>query len=102
MKEDCAECGKPLPKRGGYSHMGESPQCARCFHRRWPGQPLQLLSARQSKKKKYDPGERIFLNLRVEQFSELWARFLASYGDNKLTYAVRQVLYGLPIEALKY
>jgi hypothetical protein len=45
MKRDgCADCARPLPKHGGYAHMGESPRCAKCFHKGWPGLPLQRLA----------------------------------------------------------
>lgn len=40
----CANCDIALPKNGGYSHMGESAQCARCFRLRWPGEALRTLA----------------------------------------------------------
>ncbi len=46
--DDCADCGKPLPANGGYSRMGESARCARCFRKSY-GKSVPLTTLKQWK-----------------------------------------------------
>lgn len=96
---DCAACGKPLPRNGGYSFAGESPQCSRCYRKRWRNLPLKTLASyekvKAEAKKACDHGVTFNYDaaagLSSQEVRKRWPRLMGSCpkgcGYNGIAYA---------------
>lgn len=76
------------------------PYCGDCAASEYLDGISRTVSFVKDEKGQEDPGYRVFMQMRVEEFRTLWDKFNATGGDVS-NEAFIQVINGLPIEALK-